>query len=1359
MPKESRKSEHPGVYIRRHVIPSKMSVTAAAKLLGVGRPALSNLLNAKAALSFEMAIRLEKTFGEDHKELLDRQATFDHHERRGQERFIAARRYVPPFLPASLTIKARQIENWAERLDARQTLAVLLRRLIHSTGCELHQVDFPGYDNAERKGWDGLLEAGVATPWIPEGISRWEFSANRNPARKAEMDYAARVRSVSPVERRECVFVFVTPRNWPGKTKWAKRKQRERVWKAVRAYDASDLEQWLEDSMPAQIWLAERLEMPVDGFETLDRFWERWAEASVPAITPVIFDPSITTFRGKFKNWFKKQSEKPFSVAADSRDEAIAYLACLFRDTTVGKRSGDLAIVFKSAQALRKLATSQAPFIPIVSTEEAERELGSLCKRLHCLTVHPRNAINLTPDVALDRLDHDGFMKALGEMGFDRDNAVRLGRESGRSPTILRRRLSKISGIKIPQWAKDVEISRSLIPMAFVGSWRADSSSDCKILERLSDHDYGEVERHIRCLLQFEDSPVWSVANHRGVASQIDALFAISWQITNEDVDQFFRIARDVLSEPDPALELRENKRWTAALHGKVRKHSAAMRQGICDTLVILSIHGDDLFRDQLGVDVEAQVSRLVRSLLTPLDLNKLLSHRNELPCYAEAAPDEFMRLLETALRQTPPVVLGLLKPTESGPFGGCPRTGLLWALECLAWKHLGRVNAILGQMSKTVIDDNWVNKPINSLQAIYRSWMPQTAVSLEDRIRALDALTNRFPDVGWQICIEQFKGGPRFGDYSYRPRWRSDASGEGHVVTQKELCNFALKVLEIMLTWPSHNEKTLGDLVECLPRIFEKDHTKVWNLINKWSGSEVDERAKAGLAERIRRSMFARPSQNNRLNRAAKDRARIAYENLQPKDPVVRHAWLFAVHWIWCSAEIGEDGEIDYDKHDENIDIRRRAAMNEIWTRRGHEGVTALLSDGGMPSLVGRYIALILSRPNDHVDFLLQILSGRGPHEAVIDDCIQGFLHFLDPEACIGSLKFVVDNSNMDQMLRLFRCAPFRQDTWRLVGQYGEEVQSRYWLEVVPDSTQDSKSELKEIIDRLLEVKRPRAAFRAVQFHWSRVDTSRLKRLLLAVSMESAEPAGHYLPDPYYVSTALTALEGRSGISLEEMARLEFAYIKALDHSERGIPHLERLIAGSPAMFVQFLAIFSKRRDDGQDPPEWRIENREQREIWATSALSVFDQINYLPGTGTDGRINTEELLAWVTQVRRLCAEYGRAEIGDQYVGQLLSKAPAEESGDWPCLPVCEVMESISAQHIGAGFLVGVIGARGVTSRGLSDGGAQERTLAAKYRKMADQLVFDFPYVSSVLKNIAVDYEHQAEWHDSEVKIRERLE
>ena len=1355
MPQEPENPGHPGAFIKKHVIPSRMSVTEAAKRLGVGRPALSNLLNANSSLSLKMAVRLEKTFGTDRQELLDLQTAFDRHDRLGEDKSIAVHAYVPAFL----TIKARQIHDWAEgNLDARKMLPVLLRKLVHSTGHDLRQVDFPGYDNAESKGWDGRIEAGAATPWIPEGKSSWEFGTNRKPGTKAESDYVARIRSVSPAERRECTFVFVTPRNWTGKTEWARSKNAVGDWKAVRAFDASDLEQWLEESIPASIWLAEKLDIPSDGFETLDGFWQRWAAASDPSITRAIFEPSTIAYRSTLKEWLEKQSEHQFVVTADSKGEALAFLACLFRDSTIETRSGDLAAVFESAQTLRTLAASSAPFIPIVDTEEVERELATIYRRLHCIVVRPRNAIDSKPDIALDRLNHDGFVKALAAMGIERDKAERLARESGRSPTILRRRLSRIDAIRTPRWAWDAGIARDLIPMALIGAWHAQCNADCEVVAVLANRPYQAIEESVVLLLQCDDVPVWSVREYRGVASKIDVLFAVNRQVTKRDLTEFFWLAEYVLSEIDPALELPEDKRWAAGLYDKVRAHSAALREGICETLVILSVHGNNLFQERPGIDVKNEVSSLVRKLLTPLTLDKLLSHGNDLPHYAEAAPDEFLKSLEADLQKARPVVLGLLKPADStSVFGGCPRTGLLWALECLAWKNLGRVSSILAQLSRTVIDDNWANKPIASLEAIYRSRMPQTAASLEERMTALEMLTKRFPDIGWQICIEQLNDGHKIWADSYRPRWRSDASGAGQpVATWKEINEFTRKALDLALPWPKHDQKTLGDLVERVQGMREEDQAAVWDRVDAWAASEVDDTAKASLGERIRRFAFTRFGQRRGLNDAIKDRAHRAYENLQSGDSIARHAWLFASHWIEFSADDIEDGDIDYSKHEERIHRLRAEAMKEIWTERDFEGVTTLLSGGSSEDVVGSSLGLSISGVNAQADFLRQCLSVTGDLEAQFDSCIQGFLRSVnDDKERRKILSAVAEGVDTDWTLRLLRCAPFGQNTWRLLDRYGEEVRNRYWQEVFPLWNHHSEAELIELIDCLLEAKRPRAAFHAVCFAWPRIETSRLKRLLLAVATVDTEPTGHYKLEAHQIPEALKSLDSRTGVSPDEMAHLEFLYIRSLDRSEHGIRNLERQIAESPAIFFQALALAFKRRGHGQDPPEWRIDDPKRRDEMAFSAHSLLDQINHIPGTGTDGKVDTEALFVWVTEVRRLCAEHDRAAIGDQYIGQLLSRAQAEEDSIWPCLPVCEVMERIASQQIGIGFGIGVKNGQGVQLRG--KGGTQERDLATEYRDRAKQRAFDYPYVSGVLESIAVDYDRMAEWWDTEAEIENR--
>jgi addiction module HigA family antidote len=69
---------HPGGFVRSEIIePTALSVKAAAEVLGVTRPALSALLNERASLSPEMALRIEKAFGVSMDTLMRMQSSYD----------------------------------------------------------------------------------------------------------------------------------------------------------------------------------------------------------------------------------------------------------------------------------------------------------------------------------------------------------------------------------------------------------------------------------------------------------------------------------------------------------------------------------------------------------------------------------------------------------------------------------------------------------------------------------------------------------------------------------------------------------------------------------------------------------------------------------------------------------------------------------------------------------------------------------------------------------------------------------------------------------------------------------------------------------------------------------------------------------------------------------------------------------------------------------------------------------------------------------------------------------------------------------------------------------------------------------
>jgi addiction module HigA family antidote len=86
---------HPGGFVKSEIVEAlDLSVTDAAKVLGVTRPALSALLNERASLSPEMALRIEKAFGVSMDTLMRMQNSYDIAQARRRGGKIKVTRFV-----------------------------------------------------------------------------------------------------------------------------------------------------------------------------------------------------------------------------------------------------------------------------------------------------------------------------------------------------------------------------------------------------------------------------------------------------------------------------------------------------------------------------------------------------------------------------------------------------------------------------------------------------------------------------------------------------------------------------------------------------------------------------------------------------------------------------------------------------------------------------------------------------------------------------------------------------------------------------------------------------------------------------------------------------------------------------------------------------------------------------------------------------------------------------------------------------------------------------------------------------------------------------------------------------------------
>ena len=880
---------------------------------------------------------------------------------------------------------------------------------------------------------------------------------------------------------------------------------------------------------------------------------------------------------------------------------------------------------------------------------------------------------------------------------------------------------------------------------------------------------YEKLEKKCQHLAALNDAPLWSVGTYRGVVSKIDLLFAIAGSITQEDLKRYFALANMVLGEDDPKLDLPESERWAAAIHGKSREFSAALREGVSETMVLLAVHGNPLFRARLGFDCELAVNRLVRHLLKPLKTRILEANNRDLTAYAEAAPDEFLSVLEKDLESDQPQTYGLMRPIEAGLFGGNPRAGLLWALEGLAWNPgtLPRVALILAQLAEIEINDNWSNKPIRSLESIFRASMPQTAADHNSRLRVMKMLAEKFPKVAWKICIAQLETRHQIGDHGHKPKWRNDGQGFGELFpTREPIVRFMREMADMALAWKSgYMREMVCDLIQTLHGLDDAYRAKVWDLVATWAAGASDA-DKSFVREKIRVTFMSRRAAKRPKKSgfaALLVAAKAAYQALEPSDLLNKHEWLFREHWVEETADELHDDDTDFQKREARTSKLRADALRKVFKARGLTGIVDLAEMGKVASQIGWLMVREVLQEGEVLEFLLATLPPTSNSDTLAKrNLLFGSFRAIDDDKRrIALLMEAKRQLPPAVFLRLLLLAPFRRSTWQLVDKLDEGDRQAYWIEVLPDWAHGAEDETREAIERLLAAQRPRAAFALVHFKLETLGPELLFRLMSDMLKDGKDRPAQYELEQHYIQEAFKILDKCPLLTLEQKAGLELAYIDALYERWRGreiygIPNLEKYVELHPEFFTQAIVWTYKRNDGGEDPSESKV-GPDQVKRLAERGQKLLEALHSVPGHDDLGELQVERLAEWVKKVRDACASLGRLEVADFCVGKLLSVAPVGKDGVWPCEPVRQVMEDVRSKAMMEGAHNGLYNSRGVTLRG--EGGGQERALADKYRAWANALQYSHPFVASeLLMDMVKTYEYEASRWDTEAGIRRRL-
>lgn len=148
---------------------------------------------------------------------------------------------------------------------------------------------------------------------------------------------------------------------------------------------------------------------------------------------------------------------------------------------------------------------------------------------------------------------------------------------------------------------------------------------------------------------------------------------------------------------------------------------------------------------------------------------------------------------------------------------------------------------------------------------------------------------------------------------------------------------------------------------------------------------------------------------------------------------------------------------------------------------------------------------------------------------------------------------------------------------------------------------------------------------------------------------------------------------------------------------------------------------------------------------------IQEFRTIPGLSGSTLDEGI----LAAWVRRAQELLRDADIEDVGIQYVGRLLAHCPADpDDGAWPATALRNLIDDLTSEHLEIGIGMERYSMRGAYSKGLYDGGADERELARLTRSWSEACAA-WPRTADLLMRIAADWDRHADREDTEARQR----
>lgn len=1079
------------------------------------------------------------------------------------------------------------------------------------------------------------------------------------------------------------------------------------------------------------------------GVLSTNEFWETFSSRFDPALVEeVLLAGRESQAEDLLKRLLDQNSSGRLAFAADTTDEVIAFVVAAIR---------------KAPEQVRKKLEAHTL---IIDTEEAARQIVQKGSFIYLPRLKACNCIGMLKDsgptvisagVEIKKSDHVVLMRPtstqLGNafigMGMSESEGYEAARKCGRSLAVLARQ--KPSGnAELPKWVDDRDNRNMLIPAMLAGAWDCNIEYDQKILSSLSQKSYEETEDALHEFLVMPDSPIEHVGGLWATRAPVDAFLHLAPYVGRNHLKQFKCVLKEVFqaaaaSHKPPTAD---QPFVIPSKHNQQTSHSEHLRNGLMTTLLQMAVLHEPACFTVAGSDPQTFVDEIVRSIPSLASDPRLMASLNkDLMLLAEASPEPFLEALECQLEGTSPSILPIFDEHPGMLIPVTYHSGLLWALEVIAWdaKYFDRAALCLAKLAALDPGGKLNNRLINSLRTIFLSWAPCTSVKTVHRLAVLQSTLSAVPSIAWPLLASLL---PRSNDTTsttQKPKFREYEQDHGEQLTYGLIWESEAKIIRLAIEAAGSVPERWGTLIDALNNI-QQDifEVVVERLSSVLSAANTDTRTQIWKALNVAVKRHQKYSSMGwAMSKDRIDHLVPIINKYAPELLVENYTWLFDDNMPPV-----EGIESKCSNLSELIENARLQAINAIYNELGIRGILQLVGCVKIPNLViFSALSIDLSYEESFTLFtdLLENID-QAPEVTAGIVMANGVTCFESKwqEAARTALQHSALTA--DHIASVLKLIPDSKQTWSYVETFGDAIARGYWTKKSPYPLSGDVEELLYAVEKYREVGRPSAALYAVLRRLSEIPTQKIMSLLEEkITEKNVNSSDRSIGVLFDVDKLIKDLAKRPDATKAKVAGLEFVYFPLL----RQDPEiLHQMLLEQPRFFMQMVCLVFKGQDTEPEPLSDEQKNR------ASIAYRLLGSLKSLPGQ-TGEEIDYDVLLGWCVELRRLGGELHRQDITDQLIGQVLAHAPIDPTdGAWPHEAVRFVIEELASSQVETGLCIEKCNMRGAFTKMPEEGGDQERVLAEQVQKWA-QASLKFVRTHAMLNLIAASWLEDAKRND----------